>query len=313
MNIYRVSGYYRIFALPSNFILMVLVYYIFTGLVLILSKFPFGLLYLKSDVLCFILYRVIRYRRDVVAGNLRNAFPGRSVAERKKIETQYYRNLADIIMEVIKWRSISPEELLRRFRFENIELMEEAFDRGQGVIIAIGHCGNWEWMGTALGLISDKKGYAIVKPLSDKRYDNYMRKLRHRLNPDSTIPFKETFRRMLVNKKKEPTFNVFAADQTPTRDEINYWTEFLNQDTGFFLGIEKIARSLDFAVIFVDIVREKRGHYRGIMSLISGKPSETEEFVITEKYVRSLEKAIQDNPSNWLWSHRRWKHKRNSE
>jgi len=292
---------------------MVLVYYIFTGLVQILSKLPLGFLYLKSGILSFMLYRVIRYRREVVAGNLRNAFPGKTDAERKKIEKQYYRNLADIIMEVVKWRTISPEELLSRFRFENIELMEAAFERGQGVIIAIGHCGNWEWMGTALGLISDKKGYAIVKPLTDKRFDKYMRELRHRLNPDSTIPFKETFRRMLVNKKKGPTFNVFAADQTPTRDEINYWTEFLNQDTGFFLGIEKIARSLDFAVIFVDMVREKRGHYKGIMSLISDRPSQTEEFEITEKYVRSLEKAIQDNPSNWLWSHRRWKHKRNSE
>ena len=292
---------------------MVLVYYIFTGLVLILTKLPLGFLYLKSDVLFFILYRVVRYRKGVVAGNLRNAFPGKTDSERKKIEKQYYRNLADIIIEIIKWRSISPDKLLRRFRFENLEIMEAAFDRGQGVIIAIGHCGNWEWMGTALGLISDKKGYAIVKPLTDKRFDRYMKKLRHRLNPDSTIPFKETFRRMLANKKKEPTINVFAADQTPTRSEINYWTEFLNQDTGFFLGIEKIARSLDFAVIFVDIVREKRGHYKGIMSLISDNPSQTEEFEITEKYVRSLEQAIRDDPSNWLWSHRRWKHKRNIE
>jgi KDO2-lipid IV(A) lauroyltransferase len=168
-------------------------------------------------------------------------------------------------------------------------------------------------MGTTLGLISDKKGYAVVKPLSDPRFNKYMMKLRHRLNPDSTIPFKETFRRMLVNKKKELTFNVFAADQTPTRDEINYWTDFMNQDTGFFLGIEKIARSLDFTVLFVDIVREKRGYYKGVMSLISDAPSETAEYEITEGYVKSLETAIRNNPSNWLWSHRRWKHQRNSE
>lgn len=292
---------------------MLFVYHIFTGLVWILSKFPLGFLYLKSDVLAFLLYRVVRYRRGVVARNLERSFPEKSRQERRSIEKEYYRNIADIIMEVIKWRSISPKELLERFRFENLELFSDAFARGQGVIIAIGHCGNWEWMGTALGLISDKKGYAIVKPLSDKRFDKYMRKLRHRLNPDSTIPFKETFRRMLAHKKKELTFNVFAADQTPTRDEINYWTGFLNQETGFFLGVEKIARALDFTVIFVDIVRERRGHYKGVMSLITDKPVQTADHEITERYVRSLENAIRSNPSNWLWSHRRWKHKRNDE
>jgi KDO2-lipid IV(A) lauroyltransferase len=292
---------------------MAIVYYIFTALVWLLSKLPLSVLYIKSDVLAFILYRIAGYRKKVVRENLKNAFPDKTPAERKSIEKQYYRNLADIIIEVIKWRSISREELLKRFRFENMELFHDAFKRGQGIIIAIGHCGNWEWMGTTLGLISDKKGYAVVKPLSDPRFNKYMMKLRHRLNPDSTIPFKETFRRMLVTKKKELTFNVFAADQTPTRDEINYWTDFMNQDTGFFLGIEKIARSLDFTVLFVDIVREKRGYYKGVMSLISDAPSETAEYEITEGYVKSLETAIRNNPSNWLWSHRRWKHQRNSE
>jgi KDO2-lipid IV(A) lauroyltransferase len=289
---------------------MIVVYYIFVSLVWLLSKLPLPLLYLKSDVLSFILRKLIRYRRDVIRQNLKNAFPEKPANELRSIENEYYNNLSDIIIEVVKWRSIKPPELLKRFRFEKMELMEAAFERKQGVIIAIGHCGNWEWMGTALGLISEKKGYAIVKPLSDKRFDRYMTKLRHRLNPDSTISFKETFRKMLVNSKREKTFNVFAADQTPTKDEINYWTEFLNQETGFFLGVEKIARSLDFTVIFIDIVRERRGHYKGVMSLISDDPSQTSEYEITEKYVRSLENAIQENPSNWLWSHRRWKHKR---
>jgi len=241
------------------------------------------------------------------------AFPEKSDREINRITNQYYHNLADIIMEIIKWRSISEKELLRRFSFDNYNLMEEAFRRGQGVIFAIGHCGNWEWMGTALGLLSEWKGYAVIKPLSDPRFGRYMEKLRHRLNPDSTIPFKETLRRMITHKKKELTFNVFAADQTPTRDEINYWTEFFHQDTGFFLGVEKIARMLDYQVIFIDIIREKRGYYVGKMSLIAEKPSETDDFEITERYVRFLESALMNNPSNWLWSHRRWKHKRDPD
>jgi KDO2-lipid IV(A) lauroyltransferase len=289
---------------------MVILYYIFVLKVWVLSKFPLSFLYGLSGMLRLLLQYVLKYRQKVILQNLSNAFPDKGHHEIRIIMKDYYRNLADIIMEVFKWRSITEKELIKRFRFENYHLFEEAFAREQSVIIAIGHCGNWEWMGTALGRISPKEGYAVVKPLSDKRFNRYMESLRHRLNPDSTIPFRETFRRLAKNKKEKQAFYVFAADQTPTRDEINYWSRFLNQDTGFFLGIEKIARALDFAVIFVDIVRESRGHYKGVMKLITAEPKSTEEFEITEAYIRELEHAIQENPDNWLWSHRRWKHKR---
>lgn len=289
---------------------MIIVYYIFIFKVWILSKLPMRLLYGFSGMLHFFLQHVIRYRRKVILKNLSEAFPSRPQSEIRKITTQYYRNLADIIMEVIKWRSISKRELLKRFKFENYHIFEEAFARGQSVIIAIGHCGNWEWMGTALGLKAPQDGYAVVKPLSDKRFNQYMESLRHRLNPNSTIPFKETFRRLARNKSEKQAFYVFAADQTPTKDEINYWSPFLNHETGFFLGIEKIAKALDFTVIFVDIIRESRGHYTGKMSLITSDPKATPEYEITESYIRSLERAILSHPDNWLWSHRRWKHKK---
>ena len=275
----------------------------------VIASLPFGMLYALSVVLSFVLNRVAGYRKKVIFQNLRNSFPEKSHREISRIANEYYRNLGDIIVEVIKLGRIQPKELENRFELIHRELLTTALNDGKSVIIAIGHCGTWEWMGTALGLVTEQKGYALTKPLSDKDFNGYMEKIRHRLNPGSTIPFKSAFREM-VRRKNEPSFYVMAADQTPTLDEANYWTGFLNQDTPFFMGIEKIARSLGTRVIFMDIQRTGRGKYRGVMQLVSDDPAGTGEGEITEKYVHLLEKAIRDNPPNWLWSHRRWKHKR---
>jgi len=252
---------------------------------------------------------ILRYRRKIVYDNLGNSFPEKSETEIRKIANRFYQNLADVILETIKQENLSPHQYRKRFRFSNAEVYENILSKGKSVIVGIGHCGNWEWMGNALGLIIPVKGYAVVKPLSDPRFDNYITSLRNKTCDDSVIPFKEVFR-TLVRLKNQRTITVFAADQTPTRGEINYWTEFLNQDTPFFLGIEKIAKSLDSGVVFLDLQRTGRGYYEGDFQLITDEPKNTKEFEITEKYVYLLQKAIRRHPDNWLWSHRRWKHKR---
>ena len=224
---------------------------------------------------------------------------------------KYYRNLADITLEVIKLRSISPEILKKRIDFMGFEHLNDALVGGRSVIVAIGHCGNWEWIAQELGLVSQVKGYGIIKPLNNEYFNKYMESLRNRLNPKFTISFRHTFRTLIRHKQHGITsFNILAADQTPHYDEINYWSNFLNQDTPFYLGIEKMAISLDFSVVFLDIHRTERGRYTGEFHLLTNDPRNTAEFEIMEKYIRMLESSINRDPDNWLWSHRRWKNKR---
>jgi KDO2-lipid IV(A) lauroyltransferase len=157
--------------------------------------------------------------------------------------------------------------------------------------------------------ITDHKVFAIYKELSSTDFDSYMKSLRSRFGVPTLIESKSTYRSLL--QSKDTTNAVFlAGDQTPGGLDANYWTTFLNQDTPFFLGIEKMAKSLDYAVLFFDIKRIKRGHYEATITPITLNPKETKTNEITESYVRLLENAIINNPDNWLWSHRRWKHKR---
>ena len=285
-------------------------FHIFRGFAWLVSHLPMPVIYFLSDILRLLIRYVIRYRRKVILENLTRSFPEKSRQDILKIKNRFYKNLADITLEIIKLQKLSGEELLTRFEFKGFDIMQRSFASGRSIIVAIGHCGNWEWMGTALGLMTPVKGYAIVKPLSSRNFNNYIEMLRHRLNPDSTIPFKSTYRTMARHKKEFQTFNVIASDQTPLLHDINYWHLFLNQDTPFFLGVEKLAISLDFDVIYIDIKRISRGKYLGDIALITDNPKNTRQYEITDKFISLLEDSIKRNPDNWLWSHRRWKHKK---
>lgn len=286
---------------------MKIIFVLFKALASMLSRLPFPLLYSFSVMLRFFLKHVIRYRRKVINKNLRHSFPNKSPEEISKIIGCYYSNLADIIVEVIKLQRVKPEDLKERFKISGFEYMTQAFENDRSVILAIGHCGNWEWMGAVLALLSPVKVFGVVKPLADLRFHKYLESLRHRFNPDCTIPFQHTYRALIRNNKQMVSLTVIAADQTPTRAEINYWSRFLNQDTPFYMGVEKLARSLDFSVVYMDIKRQARGRYSCEIQLITHEPNQTADFEITDKYIRLLEESINRQPDNWLWSHKRWK------
>jgi len=291
---------------------MTIVFVFFRAFAWMVCRMPFPLLYSFSGLVRFFLHYIIRYRRNIILKNLTLSFPEKSRAEIRKIISCYYRNLADIIVEVIKLQRIKPEDLKKRFKFIGFEHLNDAFDGGRSVILALGHCGNWEWMGATMGLISPVKVFGVVKPLADENFHKYLESLRHHFNPDGTIPFQHTYRALIRNRKEMVTLNAIAADQTPTRAEINYWSKFLNQDTPFYMGVEKLARSLGFSVVFMDIQRTGRGMYTGEIQLITHEPLKTADYEITEKYIRLLEDSIIRQPDNWLWSHKRWKFNRST-
>jgi KDO2-lipid IV(A) lauroyltransferase len=290
---------------------MKIFYYVFVVKAWALSKLPFFILYGISDFVTFILFHVVKYRTKVVFTNLRNAFPDKGEKEIKQIARQFYRHLADIFLEVIKTQGMSPKGIRRHFEFKNFEVLEPFIKEQRSIILATGHCGNWEWFGPFMSTYTELNAFAVVKPLSDKNFETYLTKRRLQFSDKNRlIDFRTAFRD-LISMRNEFNIIMIVGDQTPTRDEIHYWTSFLNQETAVFLGIEKISKFLDQPVVFMNLYRTKRGHYCIEFELITDKPKETAEYEITEAHVHLLEKAIYERPYNWLWSHRRWKHKRN--
>ncbi|MEJ7559412.1 MAG: lysophospholipid acyltransferase family protein [Pedobacter sp.] len=272
-----------------------------------LSLFPLSFLHVLAKGGYYLIYYVFGYRRLVVRQNLTNSFPAKSALEIVAIEKTFYRYLADLIVEVIKLSSISESALLKRVKFNNLELVEDYLKTGQSVLACTGHYGNWELGMVALGLRLKSTAYVIYKPLSNATFDKWFYKIRTSTS-NFFIPMRQTLR-SIASTRNMLTMYCFAGDQTPVKDEARVWVDFLNQPTPVLQGIEKIALQTNRPVIYFNMQLVRKGYYEVDCYLIAKKPSETKEGEITRRNFETLERIINNEPAYWLWSHRRWKHK----
>lgn len=275
-----------------------------------LSWLPLPVLYPVSDGLSWLLYRVVKFRRAVVDGNIARSFPEKPEAERRYIAREYYRHLCDLIFESVHAFSMSEKELLRRCRVVNPEIFTPYYEKGQHVIVCAGHYNNWELTGTAFDPQIPHDSVGLYKPLKNAFFDRKMQESRGRfgLRMVSIRKVKTYFEEL-----ETPTVTLFATDQSPSNPERAYWLTFLHQDTGVLYGTEHYTRKTDSPLLFGHITKVKRGYYEVYFELITNKPNELPEGAITEAHTRLLEAEIRKAPQYWLWSHRRWKHKRPAE
>jgi len=275
----------------------------------VIAKIPSKVIYVISDLSYVIVYYIVKYRRDVVRSNLAKSFPSKPINEIKAIERRFYRHFTDLFFENIFLLHASTKRALRRCRFNNLEVFEKLHAEGNSAVVALGHYGNWE----LLSLMSSQVKHAplgVYKPLANKRFGDMIGSARKRFG-GIPVAMKDTLRTLVYYKKKEiPFLLALIADQKPASAESHYWTTFLNQDTAFFTGVEKIAHKFNIPVYFCHMDKVSRGKYEVNFKLIAQVPSECKPFDITNRYIDEMQRIIETKPELWLWSHRRWKRKR---
>jgi Kdo2-lipid IVA lauroyltransferase/acyltransferase len=275
-----------------------------------ISLLPFPLLYLLSDGIYFLIYKVLGYRKEVVMNNLRNSFPEKDEAELKAIASKFYRWFCDLTLETLKTLTISPEEVRKRVEFKGKDILQQYAREKRSVILVLGHYGNWELAGARYSQERDiPQLHVIYHPLANARFDRLMHHMRTR-HGTKLYTMRETSKAMIRNRDLL-TATAFIADQTPSPERA-YWMTFLNQDTPVFQGTEGLARKLDKPVVYISITRPERGYYCMSMETLVADPTRTRDGEITELHTRRLERDIRKYPELWLWTHRRWKHKRPS-
>ncbi|HOZ40628.1 MAG: lysophospholipid acyltransferase family protein [Flavobacteriales bacterium] len=275
-----------------------------------ISLLPFPLLYLLSDGIYFLIYKVLGYRKEVVMNNLRNSFPEKDEAELKAIASKFYRWFCDLTLETLKTLTISPEEVRKRVEFRGKDILQQYAQEKRSVILVLGHYGNWELAGARYSQERDiPQLYVIFHPLANARFDRLMHHMRTR-HGTKLYTMRETSKAM-IRDRDLLTATAFIADQTPSPERA-YWMNFLNQDTPVFQGTEGLARKLDKPVIYISITRPERGYYCMSMETLVADPTHTRDGEITEVHTRRLERDIRKYPELWLWTHRRWKHRRPS-
>ena len=280
-------------------------YYIFYGFLYLLSLLPLRILYLLGDAIYALLYYVLKYRRTVVMANLSIAFPDKTTAEKNAIAKTFYHNFTDTFIEVVKMLSMSPAAAARRVTGD-YSAIAAAQASGKNVQLHALHNFNWEIVQWAV--VRNIKGpfLGVYMPISNKALNKIFYNLRKRFGT-VLIPatkFKAVFESLSVQSYTL----ALAADQNPGNLNSVYWLSFFNKPTAFVAGPEKGARLKDTAVVFVNFYKTKRGHYHFTCKLATTTPNALPEGQLTQQFVRYVEDCIRENPGNYLWSHRRWKH-----
>jgi Kdo2-lipid IVA lauroyltransferase/acyltransferase len=292
--------------------LSAIIYYLTLPFIYLISILPFRVLYFISTGLYGLLYYVLGYRKGVVMENLRKSFPEKSEEEIKGIAKRYYKYLCDLFLETFKTLTVSKETMLKHCYFnpQAKAVFDNLAAENKSIVLVMGHLGNWEWAGNTFSLVNKHQLYVIYHPISNKYFEWLMYKMRTRFGT-KLIAMKDTFREMLENRE-ELNATAFIADQTPAPQNA-YWTTFLNQDTPVFKGTEMISRKVNYTVVYATVKRVKRGYYEMFAEVLCENPKGTSDGEISELHTRKLEKDIREQPEVWLWSHRRWKHKRTNE
>jgi Kdo2-lipid IVA lauroyltransferase/acyltransferase len=282
-------------------------YYLLLAILYPVSLLPFRLLYGISDVGFVVVYYLLGYRKEIVRNNLSHAFPNRSAREIEQIMKRFYRSFCDQWIETIKLLSISPQLLNRRMK-GNWEVLQKLGEEGKNTYLLTGHTFNWEWANAAVAINTPQAYACVYLPPSSKAFDRLMLDIRTRLGA-YMISMKGLLSGFKQLAGKQYILGL-AADQNPSVTEVADWMPFMNREAPFFRGPEQMPRRAKAAVVLIGIRKEGRGYYQARLEKFCDDASEMEPGSILRGYVGFIEKQMELQPENWLWTHRRWKHVR---
>ena len=288
--------------------MQLLIYLIIYPVLLLVSILPFRMLYILSDIVCFFVYRVFSYRKEVVRENIALALPHLSEKERLVIEKKSYQHLCDMFLEMIKTMSISKEEMDRRFVFKNLDVYNSLEKEGKSIALLCSHYASYEWVVSMNSKISFK-GYGIYKKINNKYFDSLVRRIRSKFHAE-LIPINKTAEVIAHNYSNHiPSLYGFVSDQSPQIRSQNYWHNFMGIEVPVYVGAELLSKKFDMNVVFLKVSKIKRGFYEADLQVLSTHIKEVPDFEIMDVFLQKVEQQIIEAPQYYLWTHKRWKHR----
>lgn len=273
----------------------------------LVSILPFSILYKLSDVVYFIVYYVIQYRKKSVREQLKSTLSNYSAQELLVIEKKFYAHLCDLFLEMIKTMSISEKEITKRFRFTNVELLKDLELQKKSIAIMCSHYASYEWI-ISLNKFADFKGFAIYKKINNPYFDKLVRKIRFRFKAE-LITTSETIT-TIENNYINNILGIygFASDQSPQLHSARHWQDFLGINVPVYTGAEMLAKRFDMNVVFLKTKKIKRGYYEASIEILAQNVKSIPDYEITDKFLKLVEKQILEAPEFYFWTHKRWKH-----
>ena len=276
----------------------------------VVSRLPFSIIYGISDVLFYLVYHVVRYRRNAVWENLTLVFPNEDPKVLKKIRKDFYRHLCDMFLEMIKTMGISKEEMQKRFRCENIALLQQYEANGKSAILMFPHYASWEWV-LSLNAQLKAPGYGIYQKIQNPYFDKLIRDIRGKFG--TTLLQTDASTRLIARKTREKEVFTLGiiSDQSPLHFKAKYWTEFMGVTVPVHIGGEVLSKTFDLVPLYLKVRKLKRGYYSATVKCLSENPKSVPDYGITDVFLKETEASIKEAPEFYFWTHKRWKHRHN--
>lgn len=273
----------------------------------LVSKLPLKILYIFSDIIFFVNYYFVGYRKKNVLENLQNSFPDKNHAEIEQIRKQFFRNFSDYIVETVRSFTISQTELRVRVQHLNQDLFHEAKADGKNIILLAGHVFNWEWFNALASIVPQEHSHPVYRKVQNEFWENQVKKIRNSFGNEA-VEAGDVMRHIFRNKNDGNTIYMFVADQTPHISFVEVGLEFMHQKTPVFIGYDKLATRMDLTFIYCEMKKVKRGYYQINYHRIMPEGEKFVENEVVKKFHQLLENTLNKRPDNYLWSHRKWKY-----
>ena len=286
-----------------------LIYIISFPFLWLISKLPFKLFYWFSDGIYVLIYYIIGYRKKIVRHNILIALPNLSESERLKIEKKFYRHMCDMFLEMIKTMSISTEEMKKRFKITNIEVVKEYEQKNKSIILLASHYASWEWL-LSINESTSFKCIGVYKKINNPYFDKLIRNIRSKFNSELVATDKTIA--LIAENQEKGIMGMYglASDQSPQVHKTFHWQEFMGIEVPVHTGAEMLAKRYDLEVVFAKVKKVKRGFYEATFVPICEHPRTIPDYEITDTYLKEVEKQILEAPEYYFWTHKRWKHRR---
>ncbi len=289
-----------------------LAYILAYPLIWLISILPFPVLYLISDAVYVLVYHVIGYRKKTVRKNFKLALPHLTEREKLALEKRFYHHFCDSFLEMVKTLTITDKQINERFVFTNFDVIHEMEAEGKSVSVLIGHYASYEWLLLMHTRLKNPnfKGYGIYKPIKNVYFDRLVKKMRSRFNAE-LVGIKEIIPLMRKNAREgKMGFYGFITDQSPMLSSAIHWGKFFGQEVPIQIGGEMLAKKIGLNMAYAKIEKVKRGYYQCTFIKVEGDIKQIPNYDVTDGFMRMLEEQILKDPAYYLWTHKRFKHRK---
>lgn len=275
-------------------------------LISIVVHLPKWLKYLLELKLFILIYYVFGYRKKVVLDNLMLAFPNRDIRSLKRLRKKFYKHLIDVFMETIQPLAWDVETMDQHYKLLNVEVVEERL-KERSVLLMGGHYANWDWVCSIASRVTSP-AYVVYQPISDDSIDKIIHKIRSKFG-SIMVPNGSVAKTVLKNKKTNiRAVYTMVSDQSPMLSMAKLWMPFMGVEVPVHSGAASLAVKSNMAVFYIKTNRVRKNYYESEFIELSSDASTTDEVELTKQFIKALEVQINQEPTYYFWTHKRWKH-----